>query len=176
MAIYSLDGHDVETPGPGTCWVAPNAIVLGKVRMDTDSSVWFGAVLRGDNELIHLQEGVSVQDGCVLHTDIGYPLTVEANSTIGHMAMLHGCTVKSGSLVGIGATVMNGSVVGEESLIGAHAFVPEGREIPPRSLVVGTPGKVVRQLSDDEVAGIQQKVRDYQSNWKRFAKGLVPRS
>jgi carbonic anhydrase/acetyltransferase-like protein (isoleucine patch superfamily) len=176
MTLYTLDEHGVETPGPGQYWVAPNATVLGKVRLELDVSVWFNAVLRGDNELIHLHEGVSIQDGCVLHTDIGYPLTVETTCTIGHMAMLHGCTVKRGSLVGIGATILNGCVIGEESLIGAHAFLPEGKEIPPRSLVVGTPGRVVRQLSDDEVAGIQEKVRDYRANWKRFAAGLLPQA
>ena len=174
MALYSLDGIAVETPANGQYWVAPSATVLGRVAIEEDASVWFNAVIRGDNELIRIGKGSNVQDGCVLHTDPGFPLTIEEECTIGHMVMLHGCTIKRGSLVGIGAIVLNGAVIGEDCLIGAHALVPEGKVIPPRSLVMGTPGKIVREVTEADIARNRTATEVYQRNWKHFANGLRP--
>lgn len=174
MGLFTLDGRAVTTPANGNFWVAENATVVGNVILEENSSVWFNAVLRGDNEPITVGEGSNVQDGSVLHTDPGCPLVIGKNCTIGHMVMLHGCTIKDGSLVGIGATVLNGAVIGEETLIGAHALIPERKVIPPRSLVLGAPGKVVRELTDEDIAGIRRGVLKYQDNWKRFAAGMKP--
>jgi carbonic anhydrase/acetyltransferase-like protein (isoleucine patch superfamily) len=174
MPLYKLDGENVRTPENGAFWVAPNAVVLGKVKLEEDASIWFGAVLRGDNELITIGARSNVQDGSVLHTDPGFPLTIGEDCTIGHMAMLHGCTIGRGSLIGIGSIIMNGAKIGEESVIGAGALVPEGKEFPARSMVLGSPGKVVRQLSDEEVLRFGGAARRYVANWKRFAAGLAP--
>jgi carbonic anhydrase/acetyltransferase-like protein (isoleucine patch superfamily) len=174
MALYELDGTGVETPGDGRFWVAPNAVLIGKVRLETDASVWFGAVLRGDNELITVGARSNVQDGSVLHTDPGFPLTIGADCTIGHMVMLHGCTIGRGSLIGIGSIILNGAKIGEECVIGASSLVPEGKDIPPRSMVMGSPGKIVRQLSDDDVRRFGGAAGRYVSNWKRYAAGLKP--
>ena len=172
--LYDLDGVSVETPGEGRFWVAPNAILLGKVRLEQDSSVWFGAVLRGDNELITVGERSNVQDGAVLHTDPGFPLTIQADCTIGHMVMLHGCTIRRGSLIGIGSIILNGAIIGEECVIGANTLIAEGKIIPPRSMVMGSPGRIVRQLSDDDVKRFSGAAGRYVANWKRFAAGLKP--
>ncbi len=137
MTIYALGGVRPDLPEAGRFWVAPNASLMGKVRLKTDASVWFGAILRGDNEWIEIGEGSNVQDGCVFHTDMGFPLTIGPGCTIGHMAILHGCTIGRNSLVGMGATVLNGVRVGKNCRIGANALVPEGREIPDGSLVIG---------------------------------------
>ena len=150
MAVYALGGVRPQFPEHGNYWIAPDASVIGRVRLDDRTSVWFGAVLRGDNELIHIGENSNIQDGCVLHTDMGFPLSVGRNVTVGHRAVLHGCTVEDGSLIGMGATVLNGAVIGEGSIIGAHALIPEGKHIPPRSLVVGIPGRVVKTLGGDQ--------------------------
>ena len=176
MTLYSLDGINVETPGDGQFWVAPNAVLLGRVRLETDASVWFGAVLRGDNELITVGQRSNVQDGCVLHTDPGFPLTIGPDCTIGHMVMLHGCTIGARSLIGIGSVILNGAKIGEECVIGANALIPEGKEIPPRSLVMGSPGKIVRELSDDDVKRFTGAAGRYVTNWKRFAAGLKPQT
>lgn len=173
MALYTLDGEGPRHEGEGTYWVAPNATVIGNVVLKRDSSVWFNAVLRGDNEPIVLGEGSNIQEGCVLHTDPGYPLTIGRNCTIGHMVMLHGCTIGDDSLVGIGAIVLNGARIGKNCLIGAGALIPEGKEIPDGSLVMGTPGKVVRELTAEDKARLAQGATNYQANWKRFAKGFV---
>ena len=169
MAIYELGGARVETPGEGKFWVAPNAVVLGRVRLEEDASVWFGAVLRGDNELITVGARSNVQDGSVLHTDPGFPLTIGPDCTIGHMVMLHGCTIGARSLIGIGSIILNGAKIGEECVIGANALIPEGKDIPPRSLVMGSPGKVVRELSDDDVKRFTGAAARYVANWKRYA-------
>ena len=174
MTLYTLDGVAVSTPASGNFWVAPNAIVLGKVKLEEDSSVWFGAVLRGDNELITLGERSNIQDGCVLHTDPGFPLTIGPDCTIGHMAMLHGCSIGRGSLIGIGSIILNGAKIGDECVIGANALIPEGKEIPPRSMVLGSPGKIVRQLTDEDVARFGRGAGRYVSNWRRYAKGFQP--
>lgn len=173
MAVYTLD-EVAPRLAAGECWVAPNAIVIGKVRLDADASVWFGAVLRGDNELIHIGARSNIQDACVLHTDMGYPLSVGEDCTVGHRAMLHGCTVAAGSLIGIGATVLNGARVGRSCIIGAHSLIPEGKEIPDNSLVMGIPGRVVREVSEAQAADIARIAQGYARNWRRYAKGLAP--
>lgn len=174
MTMYELDGIQPDLPDPGSVWIAPNACVMGKVRLKAQSSVWFGAVLRGDNEWIEVGEGSNVQDGCVFHTDMGFPLTVGDGCTIGHMAILHGCTIGDGSLVGMGATVLNGVKVGRNCLIGANALVPEGREIPDGSLALGSPAKVIRTLNEAERAGMAAATAFYVQNGRRFTAGLKP--
>lgn len=172
MALYELDGVGVETPGEGRYWVAPSAVLVGKVFLEEDVSVWFGSVIRGDNEPIRIGARSNVQEACVLHTDPGFPLTIGADCTVGHMVMLHGCTIGRGSLVGIGSIILNGARIGEECLIGANTLIAEGKEIPPRSMVLGSPGKIVRQLTDEDVARFGGAAGRYVKNWKRFAAGL----
>jgi carbonic anhydrase/acetyltransferase-like protein (isoleucine patch superfamily) len=174
MSLYTLDGVAVKTPASGHYFVAPNAVVLGKVELCEDSSVWFGAVLRGDNELIRIGARSNIQDGCVLHTDPGFPLDVEEDCTVGHMVMLHGCTIGRRSLIGIGSIILNGARIGEECLIGANTLIAEGKVIPPRSMVLGSPGKIVRQLTDEDVARFTGGAGRYVSNGQRFAAGLKP--
>jgi len=176
MPLYKFEGIGVSTPANGVFWVAPNAVLLGKVKLEEDASVWFGAVLRGDNEWITVGARSNVQDGCVLHTDPGFPLTIAEDCTVGHMAMLHGCTIGRGSLVGIGSIILNGAQIGEECVIGAGALIPEGKIIPPRSMVLGSPGKVVRQLSDEEAYRFGGGARRYVDKWKQYAAGLKPQN
>lgn len=153
-------------------WIAHNATVIGDVTLGRDASIWFNAIVRGDCDAITIGEGTNVQDAAVLHTDEGVKLVVGKHVTIGHLAMLHGCTVGDGSLIGINAVVLNNVVIGRECIIGANALLPEGRVIPDRSLVVGSPGKVVRQLSDAEVAGLYESAHHYVANAKDFAVNL----
>jgi carbonic anhydrase/acetyltransferase-like protein (isoleucine patch superfamily) len=174
MTLYRLGADTVETPGEDRFWVAPTAAVIGKVAIEPEANIWFGAVIRGDNELIRIGAGSNVQDGAVLHTDPGFPLIIGPDCTIGHMAMLHGCTVQRCSLIGIGAIVLNGAVIGEESLVGAHALVPEGKTFPPRSLVMGAPGRVVRELGEADVARLREAAEIYRKRWKQYAAGLKP--
>ncbi|MEN9559248.1 MAG: hypothetical protein RLZZ502_459 [Pseudomonadota bacterium] len=160
--IYQFGAHRPELRGSGH-FIADSASVMGKVILEDAVSVWFSAVIRGDNDLIHLGAGTNVQDGAVLHTDPGYTLCTGINVSIGHHAMLHGCRVGDGSLVGIGAVVLNGAKIGKGCLIGAQAFVGEGKEIPDYSLVLGSPGKVVRTLSPEQVAGIEKIALGYRA-------------
>jgi carbonic anhydrase/acetyltransferase-like protein (isoleucine patch superfamily) len=176
MPIYELSGMRVRTPASGRHWIAPTATVLGNVTLEEDTSIWFGAVIRGDNEAIHVGRRSNIQDNCVLHTDPGFPMTIGEGCTIGHLAMLHGCTVGRGTLVGIGAVVLNGAVIGEDCLIGAKALIPEGKVIPPRSLVLGSPGKVARQLSDADVAQLAEFVQVYVDRCREYAEKLRPQS
>lgn len=176
MALYELGGVKVTTPPEGHYWVAPNAVLLGKVILEEDVSVWFGAVLRGDNEAIRVGARSNVQDGCVLHTDPGFPLEIGADCTIGHMVMLHGCKIGRSSLIGIGSILLNGSVIGEECLVGANTLIAEGKVIPPRSMVLGSPGKIVRQLSDADVARFSGAAARYVDNWRRFATTFKPQT
>lgn len=171
--IYALDG--IAPQIAADAWVAPDANLIGRVVLDATASVWFGATLRGDNEEIRIGPGSNVQDHCVLHTDMGFPLTIGANCTVGHKAMLHGCTVGAGSLIGMGATVLNGAVIGRGCLIGAGALVTEGKEIPDFSLVMGAPGRVVRQLDAAAVARLLRSAEHYRANAHRYAAGLVAR-
>lgn len=172
MPIYALDEHQPELPGEGRFWIAPDAHVMGKVRLGLDVGIWFGAVLRGDNELIDIGERSNIQEGAMLHTDRGLPLTVGPDVTVGHHAILHGCTVGAGSLIGMGATVLNNARIGAGCLVGANALVTEGREFPDGSLIVGSPAKAVRPLDEDAIAKLKLSAAGYVANWKRFAAGL----
>lgn len=176
MALYELDGHRVVVPSSGLYWVAENAAVLGQVSIEEDASVWFGSVVRGDNEPIVIGARSNVQDGCVLHTDPGFALIIGQEATIGHLAMLHGCTIGRGALIGIGAVVLNGAKIGEECMIGAGAVIPEGKEIPPRSVVLGAPGKVVREVREEDLVRIRWGVQLYVDRWKTYARGLKPQA
>ena len=169
---YRLGDLRVDTHP--SSWTAPGAILIGKVRLQAQASVWFGAVLRGDNELIDIGEDSNVQDGAVLHTDPGSPLTLGRGVTIGHKAMLHGCHVGDYSLIGINAVILNGARIGKHCIIGANALIPEGREIPDGSLVVGSPGKVVRTLSDAQMRLLEASAAHYVANAQRYARDLVP--
>ena len=168
--IYSLDG--IAPRCHETAWVAPDANIIGKVVLEELSSVWFGCTLRGDNEVIHLGRGSNLQEHCVLHTDMGFPLTIGENCTIGHKAMLHGCTIEDGSLIGMGATILNGAVIGKGCLIGAGALITEGKVIPDGSLVMGAPGKVVRTLDKEAQEGLLLAALGYQKNSERYLNGL----
>ncbi len=168
--IYELDG--VRPQIDPTAWVAPTAVLIGNVIIGPRANIWFGAVLRGDNEAIVVGDGSNVQENAVLHTDMGYPLTIGANCTIGHKAMLHGCTIGDGSLIGMGATLLNGAKIGAGSLVGACALVTEGKEIPPGSLVMGSPGKVVRELDEAAKQRLLASAAGYQANAASFAAGL----
>ncbi|SLN12950.1 gamma carbonic anhydrase family protein [Roseisalinus antarcticus] len=170
MTLYALDAHRPEMDP--SAWVAPGAHVIGKVVLEADTGIWFGSTLRGDNEPIVVGRGSNVQENCVLHTDMGFPLTIGAGCTIGHKAMLHGCTIAENSLIGMGATVLNGARIGRNCLIGAGALVTEGKEIPDGSLVLGVPGKVVRALDDEAIEGLRQSALGYQQNARRFRLGL----
>ena len=173
MAVYALDGFTPELPKDDRYWIAPTADVMGQVRLGIDASVWFGAVLRGDNDLISIGAGSNVQDLCVLHTDKGAPLNIGAHCTIGHKAILHGCSIGDGSLVGMGAIVLNHAKIGRNCLIGAGALITEGKEIADNSLVVGAPGKVLRVLDAATVAGLRVAAENYVKNWQRFKAGLI---
>ncbi|GAA5159474.1 gamma carbonic anhydrase family protein [Viridibacterium curvum] len=170
MAIYRLNERVPQLAED--CWVAESATVLGTVTLGKGVSVWFDAVLRGDNDPIVVGDGSNIQDGSILHTDDGVPLTLGQNVTVGHMAVLHGCTIGDGSLIGINAVVLNGAVVGKNCLIGANCLIPENKVIPDRSLVVGTPGRVIRELSDAEVANLLANAEGYRRNAERFRQGL----
>lgn len=169
--IYALEGilPDISL----SAWVAPDANIIGRVVLGAESSVWFGATLRGDNEDIRVGPGSNVQEACVLHTDLGYPLTIGRDCTVGHRAMLHGCTIGDGTLIGMGATVLNGASIGAGCLIGAGALVTEGKVIPDGALVMGAPGKVIRMLDADAQARLLQSALGYQANARRFRDGLA---
>ena len=168
---YILEGNRVSTEGDDY-FVAPTAAVIGKVRLERNASVWWNAVLRGDMEPITVGENSNIQDGCVLHTDVGYPCTVGKNSTIGHMAVLHGCTIGDNSMVGIGAVVLNGVTVGRNCIIGSNALIPDGKTIPDNSVVLGSPGKIVRKATEADQAYIQETVDFYVGNQDRFKNAL----
>jgi carbonic anhydrase/acetyltransferase-like protein (isoleucine patch superfamily) len=168
---YRLGDLRVETHPDS--WVAPNATLIGKVRLQAGASVWFGAVLRGDNELIDIGENSNVQDGTVMHTDTGIPLTIGKNVTIGHNVMLHGCSVGDCSLIGINAVILNGAKIGKYCIIGANSLIAEGKEIPDGSLVMGSPGKVVRELTDAQKQMLEASAAHYVHNAQRYARDLM---
>ena len=168
--IWELDGVAPEIAEDA--WIAPDAQIMGRDVIEPGASVWWGAVLRGDNEEIRIGRGANVQDLCCLHTDPGFPLTVGANVTVGHRAILHGCTIDEDVLIGMGATVLNGASIGSGSLIGAAALISEGKEIPSRALVMGAPGRIVREIDDEALAGLRESARRYQENAARFRAGL----
>jgi len=170
MTLYAL--ADIAPTVAEDAWVAPDANVIGNVELGPKSSVWFGCTLRGDNERITVGQGSNVQENCVLHTDVGYPLTIGTHCTIGHKVMLHGCTIDDNSLIGMGATVLNGAKIGKNCLIGAGALITENKVIPDGSLVMGVPGKVVRSLDEGAIAGLTQSALHYQQNAARFAADL----
>jgi carbonic anhydrase/acetyltransferase-like protein (isoleucine patch superfamily) len=172
MTIYALDGISPELPEEGAYWIAPDAAVIGKVKLERMASVWFGAVLRGDNELITIGENSNVQDGAVLHTDAGIPLVISRNCTIGHKAILHGCLIGDNTLIGMGAVILNRAKIGNNCLIGANALITEGKVIPDNSLVMGQPGKVVGELNEEARTKLPKSAEGYVQNWQRFAKGL----
>ncbi|GAA0292724.1 gamma carbonic anhydrase family protein [Rhodovulum strictum] len=174
MTLYALDGILPTLPEDGDFWVAPDANVIGKVILGQGVSVWFGATLRGDNEPITIGAGTNIQENTVCHTDMGFPLVIGSGCTIGHKAMLHGCTIGNNSLIGMGATVLNGAVIGDNCLIGACALVTEGKEIPDGSLVMGSPAKVVRQLDTAAIEGLRRSALNYQAAMRRFRAGLMP--
>ena len=166
MSLYQLKDQ-IPQIDP-TAWIAPNAVLIGLVECAENASVWWNALLRGDNEPIVIGPRTNVQDGCVFHTDPGAPLILEADVTIGHKVMLHGCRIGWGSLIGIGTTILNHAVIGEHSLVGAGTLIPERKVYPPRSLIMGTPGKVVRELTDDEVAKLMNSAVNYAQNAARY--------
>jgi len=157
-----------------TAWVAPNATLIGYIRLAANTSIWWNATLRGDNDPITIGENTNIQDGSVLHTDEGIPMNIGANVTVGHLVMLHGCTVGEGSLIGIGSVVLNRAVIGKNCIVGANTLIPEGKFYPDRSLIVGSPGKVVRELTDEEVAKLQKSAAHYVNNAQRYRTTLEP--
>ncbi len=172
MAIYSL-GDRQPVLGPDA-WVAPNATVIGDVHLGDNASIWWNAVVRGDNDTITIGAGSNIQDGSVLHVDAGVPLSIGDNVTVGHQVMLHGCTIGDESLIGIKSVILNKAVIGRHCIIGANSLIPEGKVIPERSLVMGSPGKIVRQLSDDEVARLLLAAQGYVENARRYRAELKP--
>ncbi|MDR2187843.1 MAG: gamma carbonic anhydrase family protein [Azonexus sp.] len=171
MPLFQL-GDKTPQLGPAV-WVAPNATIIGDVRLGANASVWWNVTLRGDNDPIEIGGNSNIQDGAVLHTDDGVPLRIGADVTVGHLAMLHGCTIGDGSLIGIGAVILNGAVIGKESIVGAHALIPEGKVFPERALIVGAPGRVARLLSDEEAARLRLAAANYVANAARYRDGLT---
>lgn len=175
MPVYSLGpGYEADLPPAGAHWIAPTATLIGRVRLGTGASVWFGAALRGDNEFITVGENSNIQDNSVLHTDIGKPLTLGRNVTVGHMVMLHGCTVGDNSLIGIGSIILNDARIGTNCIVGAGALITEGKSFPDNSLIIGAPARVARQVSAEEAILIAASAEHYVQNWKRYARDLRP--
>lgn len=172
MPIYELNGERPELPDVGSFWVAPDAHVIGRVRLGEDVGIWFGAVVRADNDRITVGDRSNVQEGAMLHADEGFPLTIGADVTIGHHAIVHGCTIGANTLIGMGATILNGARIGRNCLIGANALVTEGKEFPDNSLIVGAPAKAVRTLDAAAAEGLRASAAGYVANWRRFASGL----
>ena len=172
MTAYRLDEHGPVLPEPGAFWIAPQAIVAGRVRVGQNVGIWFGAVIRAEDEWISLGDGTNMQDGCVLHVDIGFPLSIGRNCTIGHRAIIHGCTIGDNTLIGMGSTVLNGARIGRNCLIGANCLITENKVIPDNSLVMGTPGKVVRELDETAIHGLNRSAEGYQARWRQYAENL----
>ena len=172
MAIYELDGQRPDLPADERYWIAESARVIGTVRLKRDASVWYGASVRGDNEWIEIGERSNIQENCILHTDIGFPLTIGAGCTIGHSVILHGCTIADDSLIGMGAIVLNGVKIGRHCLVGAGAIVTENKEFPDNSLIVGAPARAVREVNDKILQLIDESAQFYVNNWQRYRKGL----
>jgi len=170
MTIYSLAGTQPQIAADA--YVAPGATVIGNVVMQPRSSVWFGAILRGDNDVIDIGEGSNVQDGCVLHIDPGFPLHIARNVTLGHQAMVHGCTIGEQSLIGIGSILLNGCQIGRESIVGANTLIPEGKEFPDGVMILGSPGRIVRELTDEERSGLIRFAEHYQQRAERYRQDL----
>ena len=173
MSLYALDGISPLVPPDGQFWVAPGAHVIGKVRLEAGVSIWFGAVLRGDIEEIFVGARSNIQEGSLLHTDTGFPLTVGPDCTIGHRAILHGCSIGANSLIGMGAILLNGARIGRNCIVGAGALVTEGKEFPDDSLIIGSPARLARKLDEASAQGLRESAAHYAANGRRFAKGLV---
>ncbi len=174
MTIYALADKKPQLPPEGEYWIADNAVVVGDVSLKPGASIWFGVTVRGDNDPITIGANTNIQDGSVLHSDPGEPLTIGDNVTVGHMAMLHSCEIGDNTLIGIGAVVLGRAKIGKNCLIGANALITEGKVIPDNSLVVGQPGKVVRQLDEGQIQALTASADHYVQNWKRYATGLKP--
>ncbi len=174
MAIYVLNDRKPTLPPKGRYWVAPSAAVIGDVELGEDCGVWFGATLRGDNERISIGARSNIQEGCTLHTDMGFPLRIGEDCTIGHNAILHGCVIGDGSLIGMGAIVLNGAIIGRGCLVGAGALVTEGKSFPDGSLIFGSPAKVARELDPGEIEALRVSAAHYVENGRRFAANLSP--
>lgn len=172
MPVYALGDHIPTLPGDDRHWIAPDAHVIGKVVLGPDVGIWFGAVLRGDNEPITVGARTNIQEGAMLHVDPGCPVVIGEGCTIGHHAIIHGCTIGNNSLIGMGATILNGARIGNNCLVGANALVTEGKEFPDNSLIVGSPAKAIRLLDDAAVAGLARSADSYVRNWQRFASDL----
>ncbi|MGO9360916.1 MAG: gamma carbonic anhydrase family protein [Xanthobacteraceae bacterium] len=172
MAIYELDGRAPQLPADGQYFIADSAEVIGHVRLGANASIWFGSVLRGDNELIDIGEGSNVQDNCTFHTDPGFPMTIGRGCTIGHRVVLHGCTIEDGALIGMGAIVMNGARIGKGCVVGAGAVITEGKSFADYSLIVGAPAKVIRTLDPAQAAAMLGGARHYVENGRRYKAGL----
>ena len=172
MPVYSLGAVTPQLPAEDEFWIAPSASVMGNVILKKNASVWWGATIRGDNDPIVIGENSNIQDGSVLHTDTGVPLTIGANVTVGHLVMLHGCTIGDNSLIGIGSVILNGAKIGKNCLIGANVLITEGKEIPDNSLVMGAPGKVVREVSEHQAMILTASAHHYVENWKRYRRDL----
>jgi carbonic anhydrase/acetyltransferase-like protein (isoleucine patch superfamily) len=171
MPVYALG--TLRPKIEASAWIADNAVVVGNVTLGRNSSIWWSAVVRGDNDLIEIGDNTNIQDGAVLHTDVGICMTLGSNITVGHLAMLHGCTIGNGSLIGIGATILNNAMIGKECLIGARALVPEGKVIPNRSLVLGSPGRIVRQLTDEDMAAMRTGNQHYIEHLQKYREELT---
>ena len=169
--LYDLENKKIQNSGDN--WVAPNANVIGDVTLEKNTSIWFNATLRGDIENIYVGEGSNIQDGSILHTDSGYPLKIGKNVTVGHLVMLHGCTIGDNSLIGIGAVILNNAKIGNNCVIGAKSLITENKEIPDNSLVVGSPGRVTRKVTDEEIKSIKENAIRYQKNWKKYLKSSI---
>lgn len=172
MPIYALDDVTPELPADGDCWVAPNAVLIGKVRLLKGASVWWGCVLRGDQDWITIGENSNIQDNSVIHTDPGQPVTVGANCTVGHRVILHSMTVEDGSLIGMGSTLLNRARIGKNCLVGANSLVTEGKQFEDGVMILGAPAKVVRKLNDAEFAGLKMSAAGYVHNHKRYMRSL----
>jgi carbonic anhydrase/acetyltransferase-like protein (isoleucine patch superfamily) len=172
MPLYAIDGAGPQFEDESSNWIAPDATLIGNVRLGRDVGIWFGAVIRGDNEAIVIGAGSNVQEQTVMHTDPGFPLAVGEGCTIGHRAILHGCTIGDNSLIGMGATVLNHARIGANCLVGANALVTEGKEFPDNSLIVGSPAKAVKVLGEDAVERLRESARSYVANGRRFAAGM----
>jgi len=172
MPLYALDEHVPQIADPDRLWLAPDAQVIGRVILGLDVGIWFGAILRGDNEPIRIGDRSNVQESVVMHVDPGFPLTIGDDVTVGHGAIVHGCTVGDGSLIGMGATILNGAKIGRSCLVGANALVTEGKEFPDNSLIVGSPAKAVRILDEAAIASLKTSATVYVENGRRFRKGL----
>ncbi|MGF6176920.1 gamma carbonic anhydrase family protein [Ensifer sp. 4252] len=173
MPLYALGPLRPQTPSDGSYWVAPDANIIGQVEIGEDVGIWFGATLRGDNEPIRLGARTNIQENTVIHVDPGFPVTIGEGCTIGHGAIIHGCTIGDNSLIGMGATVLNGAKIGRNCLVGANALVTEGKEFPDNSLIVGAPAKAIRTLDDAAVEGLKRSSSHYVKNWQRYAMQLT---